>query len=287
MRTSLIVTTYNWPEALALCLASVARQRRLPDEVIVADDGSRDETAVCVRRLAAAFPVPLLHAWQEDRGFRAARVRNLGVGHSSGDYVVFVDGDMVLHPMFIADHLRFARHGAYLQGGRLNASPRETQRLLSGGRARFSPLMPFAPHVRSEATRKHALRSPWLARMRLRKPRSGTIMSCNMGVWRDDLDRVNGFDEAYEGWGREDNDIAERLCHSGIDRRALRYAGLAVHLWHTPRRPPGGDPATELVTPNDRLLEATQRERRIRCMRGLDGHLAKAARDATEPAVAS
>lgn len=271
---TLVVTTYNWKDALAVCLDSIARQTVLPVDVVVADDGSRPDTGALVRQRARDFPTRLLHAWQEDIGFRAARVRNLGTAAGTGDFVVFVDGDMLLHPRFLADHLRHARRGVYLQGGRLNASPGESRRLLAGGRPRFSPLMPFADYLRGELKREHAFRASWLAARRARKPARSVVMSCNMGVWREDLLRVNGFDEAYEGWGREDDDLATRLRHADVHQRDLRYAALAIHLWHRTRRPADTDPATaELVTPNDVLLEAARRERRVCCDRGLDAHL--------------
>jgi glycosyltransferase involved in cell wall biosynthesis len=237
MRASVIVTTYNWPQALALCLGSLARQSKLPHDVVVADDGSRADTAQRVAALAARFPCPLRHAWQEDLGFRAARVRNLGAAQSDGDVLIFIDGDMVLHPHFVADHLALLRPGQYLQGGRLNASPLETERLLAGEPARFHPLMPGA------YKRRHALRWPWLAKRKAMTSRNpGLVMSCNMGLWRGDFERINGFDEAFEGWGREDDDLAARLDHAGVVRRPLKFAGLAIHLWHRTRWPDGVPP---------------------------------------------
>ncbi|MDV2453612.1 glycosyltransferase [Xanthomonas hortorum] len=114
---ALIVLTYNWPQALRLVLESVKRQSRLPDEVIVVDDGSGAETAALMNALVADFPVPLRHVWQEDLGFRAARCRNLGIAATSAQYVILIDGDMLLHRDFIADHLALARPGRFLQGG--------------------------------------------------------------------------------------------------------------------------------------------------------------------------
>lgn len=266
---SLVVTTYNWKEALGLCLDSIATQRLRPLEVIVADDGSRVDTGELVRERARDFPVPLFHVWQEDRGFRASRVRNLGVAASSGDYVVFIDGDMVLHPHFIEDHATLIRPGMFLQGGRLNASAAESARILAGGAPRFVPWMPFAPGLRGELKPRHALRSSVLARRTLRSAHGGVVMSCNLGAWRADLDRINGFDDAYEGWGREDDDLAQRLRHAGVEQRRLRYAGLAIHLWHATRKPeavPGG-------TPNERRLAHTIATRAVRCERGLDAHV--------------
>lgn len=271
---SLVVTTYNWKEALALCLRSIAAQRVLPLEVVVADDGSRPDTAALVADMARGFPVPLLHVWQEDEGFRAARVRNLGIAASRGDYVVFLDGDLVLHRDFVADHLAHIRPGIFLQGGRLNASPEESQRLLAGGAPRFSPWMP------GTFKGKHALRLPWLAARKARTADGGQVMSCNMGVWRADLDRVNGFDDRYEGWGREDDDLAWRLKHAGIVRRPLRFAGLAIHLWHRTRWPDGIPPTEEL--PNDRFFNRVLETQASWCEGGLDAHVARA-RAATGP----
>lgn len=267
-RASIVVTTYNWKEALALCLRSIAAQKMLPHEVVVADDGSREDTAELVRTMARDFPVPLIHAWQEDLGFRAARVRNLGIAASSGDYVIFVDGDLVLHPMFVTDHLALIRPGIILQGGRLNATPKESARLLAGGKPRISPFMDMDGRFK----RKHALRLPWIARRKARNSEGGQVMSCNMGVWRSDLDRVNGFDDNYEGWGREDDDISHRLVNAGLVRRPIRFAGLAIHLWHKTRWP-DGIPPTE-VLPNDRFFNKVLAEGTIRCDRGLDAHVA-------------
>ena len=269
---SLVVTTYNWKEALALCLDSIRRQVVLPLEVVVADDGSRADTGELVRAKARAFPVPLKHVWQEDRGFRAARVRNLGIAASVGEYVVFIDGDMVLHPHFVADHASLIRPGLYLQGGRLNLTPAGSARLLAGALPTFSPFMPLAKSLRGELKRKHALRIPFLARLRVESRRGGGMpMSCNMGVWRRDLEHVNGFDDAYEGWGREDDDLACRLAHAGVARAQLRYAGLAMHLWHQTRWPDGIPPDLEL--PNDALLRQTLATRSTWAARGLSHHL--------------
>lgn len=265
-RSSLVVITYNWPGALARVLDSVARQSRLPDEVIVTDDGSADDTRALVAEIGRDFPTRIAHVWQDDTGFRAARARNRGIAASRGDYVILVDGDMLLHPDFVADHMDFALGGHSLQGGRLSASPEETKRLLAGGAARFSPLMPgpFPPH--------RAIRWPWLARVKARSKSGGRIFSCNMSAWRDDLLLVNGFDERFEGYGGEDQEIAKRLRHAGIRRRQLKFAGLAIHLFHRTRAP---DDPNDASLPANRMIAETLAERRIRCEIGVDGHLAE------------
>lgn len=259
---SLVVTTYNWPQALALVLESVRRQTRLPDEVIVADDGSGAETAALVREAAAAYPCALRHSWQEDLGFRAARSRNLAIAAARGDYVLLVDGDMVLHPRFVADHLAAARHGAFVQGSRVLLQPEFSARMLA--REALRPGF-FSGGVRR---RRHTLRAPALSRLyaRLAGPAPRAIKSCNQGWWRDDLVRLNGFDERMEGWGREDEELAMRAWHAGIACRQVRLAALAFHLHHRERHEGG-------ASPNDALLASTIAERKTRCELGLSAHL--------------
>lgn len=263
---SLIVTTYEWPPALACVLASVARQSRLPDEVIVADDGSGAETQALLEACARNYPVPLRRVWQENRGFRAARTRNMAIAAARGNYLVTIDGDMILHPQFIADHLALARPRSYLQGGRLHASPAETARLLGGGAARFDA------RLDGEFKTRHARRLPWLARLKagILGRRGTKVMSCNQSYWRDDALGVNGFDEGFVGWGYEDREFAARLTNAGVRQRPLKFAALAVHLWH------GGDKAVsaqeEQALPNYQRWQRTLATHAIRCDVGVDRH---------------
>jgi len=266
VRISLVLLTYNWPEALELVLQSAAGQSRVPDEVIVTDDGSREDTRAAIERVARGFPCRLAHVWHEDRGFRAARARNRGIAAARGDYVILIDGDMLVHRHFVADHASLALPGHALQGSRLNASEKETSRLLAGGRPRFSPLMPgrFPPH--------RAIRSLALARIKARSSSGGRIFSSNMSAWREDLLRVNGFDERFEGYGGEDQELAKRLRHAGVRRRQLKFAGLAIHLHHASRAP---DDPNDMSLPNNRILAETMRTKAVRCARGIDAHLAE------------
>lgn len=269
MKVSVVVLTYNWPDALALVLRQLAAQSRLPDEVLVADDGSRADTTALVERMRSTYPVPLHHVWQEDHGFRAARARNRGIAASRGDYVILLDGDMLVHPQFVADHLMLAERGYFLQGGRLKATPAESQRLLAGGRPVFAPWAK-ADFDEFDGTRRlYAFRSPWLARWKARSRNGGRVMSCNMSFWRDDLLRVNGFDERMEGYGAEDRELAARLENAGLRRRALKWCALAVHLWHDSRSPPDVD---DMSLPNNRLFHATRTQGITRCERGIDQH---------------
>jgi glycosyltransferase involved in cell wall biosynthesis len=258
---TLIITTYNWPAALDLTLQSVARQSMLPDEVIVADDGSGPQTRQVVTQWQERMRSPLIHVWQSDEGFRLARSRNRAIAAARGDYVVIVDGDMVLHRHFLADHARAARHGSFIQGVRLLTGPQAAARMLEEGRL---DLGFFASDIRR---RRHAIRNRFLSAL-VFKERTGqrAIRGCNQAYWKSDLIRVNGFNEVFVGWGREDNEIAARLYNAGVKRRNLKFQALAIHLHHPLRHGLLGER-------NDAVLRDTIEQRKAWCPLGLSQHL--------------
>jgi glycosyltransferase involved in cell wall biosynthesis len=286
-----MVSTYNWKEALALVLSSVAGQSRLPDEVIVTDDGSRQDTADLLRRIARDFPVPLRHIWQPDEGFRLARSRNRGIAACTSDYLIQVDGDMILHRHFVADHLALAQPGRFLQGTRIRTSGAETARLLDGGKPRFGWFVDAYFREENDRStyhfgrRHHTLRMRWLARIKSRS--CGHPMGCNVSFWRNDLLRVNGYDERMEGYGSEDLEIDIRLRNAGLRRCQLKFAALALHLEHRSVAPP--DP-NDPDLPNNKLLCASREAHSVRTEHGLEHHLkdfAEAPKDLRKlPAVA-
>jgi glycosyltransferase involved in cell wall biosynthesis len=261
LRVTLVVATYNWPAALDLTLQSVARQSTAPMEIIVADDGSGPETEQVVTRWQGRLPTPLVHVWQADEGFRLARSRNRAIAAARGDYVIIVDGDMVLHRHFIADHVRAARHGCFIQGVRLLTGPKTAGHMLDRG---LLDLGFFAPDIKR---RRHTVRSRLLSRLVFRE-RTGqrAIRGCNQAYWKSDLVRVNGFNEAFVGWGREDNEIAARLYNAGISRRNLKFQALAIHLHHPLRH-------TQIGERNNAILRATIEAGKAWCPIGLNQHL--------------
>jgi glycosyltransferase involved in cell wall biosynthesis len=263
VQISLIITTYNWPEALDLALTSVARQTRMPDEIIIADDGSGEETARLVASWSGQLPVPLRHIWQENQGFRAGRSRNRAIAAARCEYVLLVDGDMVMDPRFVEDHERAAAPGQFVQGVRVSTNSACATRMLEH---RLTSVGLFTrglrrPHL---AVRSHFL-SRHLSRGYLTMPR---VKSCNQGHWRADLIAVNGFNEMMKGWGPEDKECAARLMNANVRPLQLRFSALAIHLHHPSRAPVGANP-------NDAILHATLASRSTRCNLGLDQHLAE------------
>jgi glycosyltransferase involved in cell wall biosynthesis len=260
LRSTLIVTTFNWPAALDLTLRSIARQSVPPGEVIVADDGSGSETAEVVERWRNEIAAPVQHLWQPHGGFRLARSRNRAIAAANGEYLIIVDGDMVLHRHFVADHLGAARPGSFIQGVRLLTKADTAARMLRDG---CMDLGFFAPGIRR---RRHAVRNLALSRMLFwRRVGQSAIRGCNQAYWKSDLSLVNGFNEAFVGWGREDNEIAARLYNVGVRRRNLKFQALAIHLHHPPRHPQG-------TNPNDAILHQAIERGETWCRLGLDRH---------------
>ena len=228
MRISVIVTTYNRPEALQRVLAGLADQSRAPDEVIVADDGSGPETTRQVEAFAGRSSLRVDHVWQPDEGFRAAAIRNAAVRRAAGDYIVFLDGDCIPAAHFVADHLRLAQTGHFFQGGRVLVSRRLADRFDPAHRRRRDL---WADLVRGDLGNGHRLLHlpAWPARC---SRRLSGIRSCNLAVFRSDLYAVNGFNEDFVGWGREDSELAVRLFRFGLKRKSHPFMAACFHLWH-------------------------------------------------------
>ena len=261
-RCCLVVTTHERPDALARVLASLAAQTRPPDELIVADDGSGPVTADLVRRCAAGMPCPVHHVWQPHRGFRAGRIRNLAVAATRAEYILLLDGDMVVHPRFVAEHLAFARAGHYSQGVRIALDSCASQRLLDPGHVLPRPWARGLGGLR----RLYAVHAPRLGRP-LRRAANAfvAVKSCNQGFWRNDLVAANGFDEAMSGWGAEDKELCARLENAGIRRQTLLFAAIAFHLAHPPA-------SRSRAAQNRARWQDSVRSGRMRCELGLDQH---------------
>jgi GT2 family glycosyltransferase len=263
MRLALVITTHERPDALAAVLDSVERQSDPPTEIVIADDGSGAATHALIDEFARRSRTPVRTVHQEHRGFRVARLRNLAIGATAADFLVFVDGDMLLHADFVADHRRAARRGWFTQGVRARADAALTRALID----RRTPPGP-ATRGLGGLRRAYLLRAPAVSRaMRVIANALVSVKTCNFGAWREDLVRVNGFDEDFVGWGPEDKDLALRLRHAGVRRQTLLFGGIATHLHHPPA-------SRAALAANLARLAATRRGRRIRCDHGLDSHRA-------------
>lgn len=264
---SVVVTTYEWPEALDVVLRGLAEQSDPAFDVVVADDGSGPTTADVVSRWQPTFEDRLAHAWQPDDGFRLARARNLGAASARGACLVFVDGDCVPRRHFVRAIRRAARPGWFLAGKRVQMSEDLSRAVLDGREwiARW-PLPALLARVGRELSPWVNLtgrdrRRPWREKLPDFAPH-GNAYGFLTAVWRADFERVNGFDTRFVGWGDQDVDLAVRLHRLGL---RCGYAGppaTMLHAWH-----PTHVPADR---PTWRFLQETRRSDRIRAVEGLD-----------------
>ena len=266
VKTAVVVTTYNRPDALETVLEGYLAQENAAFELLVADDGSGAPTRELIEAYARRAPFPLRHVWQDDRGFRAGAARNRALAQTRADYIIFTDGDCVPPPFFVSRHAALAEPGYFVAGNRILLSASFTKAVLAQR----------LPIQRWPATRwllawlkRDVNRALPLVRLpdgpfRKRTPqRWQGVKTCNFAAWRADLVRVNGFDERYSGWGLEDSDLVIRLLHAGVKHKSARLYAPLLHLWH-----PEND-RSGLAGNEARLAEIIASDR-ITALEGLD-----------------
>ena len=262
---SVIVTTYNREDALEAVLSALSGQTDRGFEVVVADDGSRPTTAALIERWKGRLGIPLSHVWQADRGFRAAEIRNRALLAARGDYCIFLDGDCIARADFVATHRRLAERGWFVTGNRVLLSRELTAAVLREG------VLPQTWNLAQWINRRAqggvnrlaaVLRLPLGPLRKLRPGQWLGARSCNLAVWRSDLERVDGFDASFRGWGREDSDLLIRLLHSGVRRKDGRFATGVIHLWHE-------EEDRSQLDANDARLDAVLRSDRVRAQAGM------------------
>ena len=233
---SILLATYNWPQALKLCLESLATQTDLDFEIIIADDGSTESTKQVIDQIKLTFPVSITHLWQDDQGFRKTKILNQAIAAAHGDYLVFLDGDCIVQPDFVARHRALAQKGYLVTGSRVLLNEKFTQQLLtwpkwdfqrfcsgliserlSGG---INKYLPFKIKLGNGSWRDYK-KFVWRR-----------IKGCNMACWKADAEAINGFDETLTGWGHEDADFVFRLQRHHIVRKSGSWATEVLHLFH-------------------------------------------------------
>ena len=263
---SVIVTTYNREDALDAALRALSRQSDRNFEIVIADDGSRPETAARIESWRTRLPMSLKHVRHEHRGFRGGEIRNRGIVASEGELCVFLDGDCLANADFVTAHRLLAEPGWFVTGHRILLSRELTEAVLAEGMAAeqwsFAGLL--RERLRGGINRLVPTRCAYRSG-RLRKLNRDNwegAQTCNLAVARSDLDRIDGFDCSYAGWGLEDSDLVVRLLHAGVRRKDGRFATGVLHLWH-----PHNDRSH--LPSNQRRLDEAMSGSRVRAMRGM------------------
>jgi glycosyltransferase involved in cell wall biosynthesis len=242
-------------------LDAFRRQVVPPGELLVADDGSGEATVSLIKRLLATMPFPTRHVWHPDAGFRKNAILNKCLAMVTGDYVVVTDADCIPHPRYIQDHAHLAERGCWVQGRRCYLDAMASAEVQPG---RPVPALRYLLTGHLSGVAK-AFRFP-VPVVRRNTGQRG-IIGCNMAMWRDDLLAINGWDEAYEGWGiGEDSDVGTRLYHLGRIRKFVYGRAVQYHLDH-PLLSRDHLPGTL------RRFQETLDTRRVRCERGVSQYL--------------
>jgi glycosyltransferase involved in cell wall biosynthesis len=268
---SIIVTTYDRPDALDAVLRSLAHQTDPDFEVIVADDGSTSDTKALIDNWDGRIGRRLVHVWHPHQDFRGGEIRNRGIRASAGAYYIFLDGDCLARADFVATHRRLAEPGWFVSGNRILLSRQLTEAVLAEGLAAETWNFAALARERLRGGVNRLLPACRLPLGPLRKRRRNDWdgdKTCNLGIARHDLDRVDGFDASYVGWGFEDSDLAVRLFHVGVQRKDGRFATGVLHLWHAQ------NDRSQLAA-NRARLDAVIGGDRVRALRGLSSEPAR------------
>jgi hypothetical protein len=260
-KTALLLTTYNWPVALNLLLNSILKQTVIPDEIIIADDGSGYETKSLIDDFLNSTVLPLIHVWHQDEGFQRTKILNKSIAQSSCDYIIQVDGDCILHSKFVEDHIANARKEQFLYGSRVNTLENALEEILDNKTIQFSN--------RSKLIKNKGrnIYLPFLSMFFTKSNKlSKKLRGCNLSYWRQDFLEVNGYNEDMTGWGREDSEFALRLINKSVYGRRLKYQGILYHIWHS------GTSKNNLHI-NQNIQNQTVLIKRIYCSNGVDKYL--------------
>ena len=269
LEITVIVSTYNRPDALDLTLCALNEQDYPDFEIIIADDGSDEATAALIREHEVCRQRAVHHVWQPDEGFRKAEVHNKAIFKASGAYIVFVDGDCVPGRNFLSRHAALAQKGRFVTGGRIALSRTYTDGVLANRVLLHRLTLKNWVWRRLTRNVNHLLYffffpdGPW---RHYRRKSSRRLHGCNMAAWTEDLKAVGGFDECYQGWGSEDRDVAARLINAGIYRKDGRYSTSVLHLWHQEASP-------GRRSNNGHLLQRVLDSGATRAVKGLDQYI--------------
>jgi len=258
---AVVISTYNQPDFLRLTLEGYRRQTDSNFSIYIADDGSTPETAQTIQHMQANFPVAIKHLWQTDDGFRKARIHNRTISRINETHTLLTDGDCIPLPGLVAAHRRFAGDNYFISGSRVLLSRACTERVcrLAFFETARSMLWWLKQRISGNINRLFPLLLP--ATLSQASHQIEGIRGCHLSCPTEALFRINGFDESFEGWGREDSDLTARLLHAGFSRRNLR--GLPVlHLWHQ-------ESSRQRLEENDTMLQACLNEQRIEAKIGL------------------
>ena len=241
------------------------QQTVLPAEIVVADDGSKEETRQLIEDFSKQSVIPVVHVWHPDEGFQLAKIRNRAIAKANYPYIIQVDGDLILHRQFIADHLHIRQEGYFVSGSRVLLSPATSQALLQLGSIDVQQHHQGSKNFFNRF-RNRSLRRLLSTRYKISGQNKYYVKGCNMAFWKNDLLAVNGYNEAFTGWGREDSELAIRLINAGVKKKFLKMGGITYHLFHK-------EVSRELEARNIQLMEEAIAQKLTQAQDGVSKYL--------------
>jgi len=261
MKVALLISTYNWVDALDLVLQAVLQQVQLPDEILIADDGSTSQTLALIETYRKKISIPIHYYWHEDKGFRKSRILNKAIAASTADYIIQIDGDCIAHPYFIRDHIEMMQENVFLYGSRVNIPERALNTVLKQRVSQFSFYSPLIKK-RTRNLRFPLLRNQYSAKEGF----SNKVRGCNISYWKANMVAVNGYNEDMEGWGREDSELIIRMLNNGIQGKRLKFGGIVYHIYHPEK-------SKEHLAENSKIQQHAIDEKQVWCANGINKYL--------------
>jgi glycosyltransferase involved in cell wall biosynthesis len=268
LAASIVFTTYNQPDWLEKVLLGFAAQDRRDFEILIADDGSTEQTRQRIDTLRRLIPMPVHHLWQPDDGFRKCRAMNMAIDQAAADYLIFTDGDCIPRTDFVSTHLRLRAPNRFLSGG-YHKLPMSTSLAISPEDIRAGRCFEeswLCRHGMPKSRRNLKLTAgPLMAGvLDVVSPARPSWNGHNASGWKRDILAINGFDERMR-YGGEDREFGERLENAGIRGKRIRHRAIVVHLDH-----PRSYATQESIQLNRQLRAQTRDTRRTWTEYGLD-----------------
>lgn len=261
LKTSVIVSTYNQPKWLEKVLWGYATQTEKSFEIIIADDGSGEETKQVVDRFKKDSKLEIVHVWHEDDGFQKTKILNQAIEATSSEYLIFTDGDCIPRNDFVATHLKLSRKNCFLSGGYFKL-PEDISKLISKETIESQQCFKLdwlLKHGLKKTFKTNKLTAFGLKAWFLNTftPTKATFDGMNVSGWKSDILAVNGFDERME-YGGEDRELGERLMNYGVKFIQVRYSAICLHLYH--ERPYKNE---EALARNKTIREQTKKSKSV------------------------
>jgi glycosyltransferase involved in cell wall biosynthesis len=233
MKTSIIICFYERLQYLKCCLDSIKDQSDYFDEVVIGDDGSTESCVDRLKKVITDYNFPIIHASQPKKGFRPAAARNSAIRHTSGDYLIFLDCDFAVLSGAIKSHIDASKPGRFVAGFCKYLDEERTNKIFEEGVSDnlLEDLYTSLPEEPIIKDHRRFARHRIFFKLGLASARKQRLSS-HFSIHREDIERVNGYDENFVGWGGEDEDLAIRLAASGLKGKSIMRKARVLHLWH-------------------------------------------------------